>query len=73
MRVEIADLVECPEGMEMFLYLADRTALLFPEGGRVIFKVATEPAHCMAMSRCELRRRCECITVASTTALGEEF
>jgi hypothetical protein len=29
--VKIADLVECPEGMEMFLYLADRTALLFPE------------------------------------------
>ena len=44
MRVEIADLVKCPEGMEMFLYLADRTALLFPEEGRVIVKVETEPA-----------------------------
>ncbi len=44
MRAEIADLVKCPEGMEMFLYLADRTALLFPEEGRVIVKVETEPA-----------------------------
>jgi hypothetical protein len=42
--VEIADLFQCPEGMEMFLYLADRTALLFPEEGRVICKVETEPA-----------------------------
>jgi hypothetical protein len=39
MRVKIADLVECPEGMEMFLYLADRTALLFPEEGRVVCRV----------------------------------
>jgi hypothetical protein len=44
MLVEIADLFQCPEGMEMFLYLADRTALLFPEEGRVICKVETEPA-----------------------------
>jgi hypothetical protein len=42
--VKIADLFECPEGMEMFLYLADRTALLFPEEDRVICKVETEPA-----------------------------
>jgi hypothetical protein len=40
----IADLFQCPEGMEMFLYLADRTALLFPEEGRVICKVEMEPA-----------------------------
>ena len=44
MLVKIADLVECPETMEMFLYLADRTALLFPEEGRLICKVETEPA-----------------------------
>jgi hypothetical protein len=44
MLVKIADLFECPEGMEMFLYLADRTALLFPEEDRVICKVQTEPA-----------------------------
>ena len=44
MLVKIADLFDCPEGMEMFLYLADRTALLFPEEDRVICKVETEPA-----------------------------
>ena len=44
MLVKIADLFQCPEGMEMFLYLADRTALLFPEEGRVICKVEMEPA-----------------------------
>ena len=44
MLAKIADLFECPEGMEMFLYLADRTALLFPEEDRVICKVETEPA-----------------------------
>jgi hypothetical protein len=38
---KIADLFECPEGMEMFLYLADRAALLFPEEDRVICKVET--------------------------------
>src|SRR6516165_8849003 len=35
---------QCPEGMEMFHYLADRKALLFPEEDRVICKVETEPA-----------------------------
>jgi hypothetical protein len=44
MLVKIADLFECPEGMEMFLYLADRMALLFPEEDRIICKVETEPA-----------------------------
>ena len=43
MLVKIADLFECPEGMEMFLHLADRTALLFPEEERFICKVETEP------------------------------
>ena len=43
MLVKIADLFECPEGMEMFLYLAGRTALLFPEEDRFICKVETEP------------------------------
>ena len=33
MLVEIADLFQCPEGMEMFYYLADRMALLFPQRG----------------------------------------
>jgi len=42
--VKMDDLFECPEGMEMFLYLVDRTALLFPEEYRVICKVETEPA-----------------------------
>jgi hypothetical protein len=41
---KIADLFQCPEGVEMFLYLADRAALLFPEEDRVICKVETEPA-----------------------------
>ena len=44
MLVEIADLFQCPEGMEMFYYLADRKALLFPEEERVICKVEMEPA-----------------------------
>jgi hypothetical protein len=43
MLVKIADLFECPEGMEMFLHLADRAALLFPEEERFICKVETEP------------------------------
>jgi len=42
--VKIADLFECPEGIEMFLYLAARAALLFPEEDRVICQVETEPA-----------------------------
>src|SRR5271165_4839802 len=44
MLVEIADLFQCPEGMEMFYYLADRKALFFPEEERVICKVEMEPA-----------------------------
>jgi hypothetical protein len=44
MLVEIADLFQGPEGVEMFCYLADRKALLFPEEERVICKVKTEPA-----------------------------
>jgi hypothetical protein len=44
MLVEIADLLKCPEGMELFLYLADRATLLFPEEDRVICKVEMEPA-----------------------------
>lgn len=43
MLVEMADLFKCPEGLEMFLDLADRTALLFPDEDRVICKVETEP------------------------------
>jgi hypothetical protein len=42
--VQMDDLFECPEGMKMFLYLVDRTALLFPEEHPVICKVETEPA-----------------------------
>ena len=44
MLVKMADLFKCSEGMEMFLYLADRTALLFSEEDRFIWKVETEPA-----------------------------
>jgi hypothetical protein len=44
MFAKIADLFQCPEGIETFLYLANRTALLFPEEDRVICKVETEPA-----------------------------
>jgi len=44
MLAEIADLFQCPEGMDMFYYLADRKALLFPEEERVICKVETGPA-----------------------------
>ena len=44
MLVKIADLFQCPEGMEMFYYLADRKALLFPEEERVICKVEMESA-----------------------------
>jgi hypothetical protein len=45
MLVKIADLL-CSEGMEMFLYLAERAALLFSEEDRFICKVETEPALC---------------------------
>jgi len=41
---EIANLFQQPEGMEMFYYLANRTALLFPEEDRVICKIEMEPA-----------------------------
>ena len=44
MLAEIADPFQCPEGMDMFYYLADRKALLFPEEERVICKVETGPA-----------------------------
>ena len=44
MLAEIADLFQRPEGMDMFYYLADRKALLFPEEERVICKVETKPA-----------------------------
>ncbi len=45
MLAEIAEMVQWPEGMmDMFYYLADRKALLFPEEERVICKVETGPA-----------------------------
>jgi hypothetical protein len=44
MLVKIADLLKCSEAMEVFLYLADRTALLFSEEDRFICKVETAPA-----------------------------
>jgi hypothetical protein len=44
MLAEIADLFQRPEDMDMFYYLAERKALLFPEEERVICKVETEPA-----------------------------
>ena len=44
MLAEIADLFQCPEGMDMFYYLADRKELLFPEEERVILKVETRHA-----------------------------
>ena len=44
MLVEIADLFQCPEGMEMFYHLAERKTLLFPEEERVICKVEMETA-----------------------------
>jgi hypothetical protein len=44
MLVEVADLLPCPEDMDLFYYLADRKALLFPEEERVICKVETGPA-----------------------------
>ena len=48
MLVEIPELFECPEGMEMFHYLADRKALLFPEEDRVICKVEIGASNCSA-------------------------
>jgi hypothetical protein len=42
--VKMDDQFECPGGMAMFLYLADRTALLFPEKERYIYKLEMEPA-----------------------------
>ena len=44
MLAKIADLFQCPEGVETFLYLADRAARLFPEEDRIICKVETDPA-----------------------------
>ena len=44
MLAEIADLLPCPEDMDVFYYLADRKSLLFPEEERVICKVETGPA-----------------------------
>ena len=44
MLAEIADLFQCPEDVDMFYYLADRKALLFPEEERVICEVETGPA-----------------------------
>ena len=46
MLADMAELFQCPKGMETFLYLADRAARLFPEEDRVICKVETEPALC---------------------------
>jgi hypothetical protein len=42
--MEIADLFQCPERMEIFHYLVDRKALLFPEDERIIWKVEMESA-----------------------------
>jgi hypothetical protein len=44
MLTDVTDLFQSPEGMETFLYLADRAARLFPEEDRFICKVETEPA-----------------------------
>ena len=44
MLIEIPKLFPCSDGVEMFFYLADRKALLFPEEDRVIRKVETGPA-----------------------------
>jgi len=41
---EIPDLFQCPGSMDIFYYLADRKALLFPEEERVILKIETGPA-----------------------------
>jgi hypothetical protein len=46
MLVKIADLFKRSEGMEMFLYLAERAALLFSEEDRFICKVETDVAPC---------------------------
>ena len=44
MLVSMANLFnKCPDGMAMFLYLAARAALLFPDKDRYICKVETEP------------------------------
>ena len=44
MRVKIAGMLQSPERMEVFYYLANRKALLFPEEERFICKVEVEPA-----------------------------
>jgi hypothetical protein len=46
MLVKVADLFKCSEGIEMFLYLAERAALLFSEEDRFICKVETDVAPC---------------------------
>jgi hypothetical protein len=44
MLAEVAHLFPSPEDMDIFYYLANRKALLFPEEERVICKVETGPA-----------------------------
>jgi hypothetical protein len=44
MLAEVANLFPSPEDMDIFYYLANRKALLFPEEERVICKVETGPA-----------------------------
>jgi hypothetical protein len=43
MVAKIADLLPCPEDMDLFYYLGDRKRLLFPEEENVICKVETGP------------------------------
>jgi hypothetical protein len=44
MLADMADLLPCPEDMDIFYFLAVRKALLFPEEDRVICQVEIEPA-----------------------------
>jgi hypothetical protein len=44
MLAGMADLLRCPENMDIFYFLAVRKAFLFPEEDRVICQVETEPA-----------------------------
>jgi hypothetical protein len=44
MLTDIAYLLQCPEDMALFYYLAGRKALLFPEEEHVICQVETQPA-----------------------------
>ena len=43
MRVELANLFGCPEGLEIFYYLAARKVLLFPGENCFICEVEAEP------------------------------